>query len=104
MKHTPGPWKVVVGVSGPFVDQAKRTIRPHYVINQELPHYTPQVVTEEEAKANARLIAAAPSLFQHIKAIVDLFEADPSDQGYYAAMEALMPEFRGLLARIEGDV
>jgi len=104
--HTPGPWTCKVGVSAPFVDQEKRTIRPHYVLNQEQGgHYRPQVVTEDEANANARLIAAAPemrealaALFEHC-AMVHKYWGDGCNQ---QQADAAIKQARALLARIDG--
>jgi len=67
--YTPGPWTCVVGVSAPYVNAEAKTVRAHYVINQDPgPYHSAPVTTEAEAKANARLIAAAPDLLAALKA------------------------------------
>ena len=64
-------------------------------------------VSEEEAEANARLIAAAPELFD---CLVDLLEraeqveedlTGPADKSYFAA--SLIAKCRGVIAKAKGE-
>jgi hypothetical protein len=77
-KHTPGPWKVFICDDGGqwsgwplsiFTDDTERTIvRP----GGFYPYEWDRGVSEREAVANARLIAAAPDLLEAVKELMDL--------------------------------
>lgn len=91
LKHTPGPWKLDDGadlriVGGPYkvphlVADIPRTLRPG----------------DESAVANARLIAAAPKLLDHLKAALDDLE-QRCDEAPCPTVEA----GRKIIAKAEG--
>lgn len=60
-KHTPGPWKAEK--SGIYSDQSLVVAMRH-----------PQEENHEKWKANARLIAEAPSLLEELTNIVDILK------------------------------
>lgn len=106
--HTPGPWTCKVGVMGPYVDQARRTVAAHYVINQTQDARSGSpVVTESEAYANARVIAAAPDLVEAGKALLkaSIDYGVVGDDDLDAAWDALVQARDGMaraIAKAEG--
>lgn len=84
-KHTPGPWKI----DGPKAMNIQCNI--HRVINDDrfpaafVPAWDQPAPGEEdgteEARANARLIAAAPDLLEALKALRDAVEASKKMNG-----------------------
>lgn len=66
--HTPGPWNLG-GVSNPRTD-------PRYSIWGPTPpgKQSGEWIAKDVAKANARLIAAAPELLAALKAILEAFD------------------------------
>ena len=71
--HTAGPWTCKVGVMGPYVNAETKTIQPHYVVNQT-ENYACPTISQDEAWANANLIAAAPDLYEALRVILRGFE------------------------------
>lgn len=71
MKHTPGPWTVDDSVP----DEAVYVMCPSGTIANVGPCGTP----DDEDKANARLIAAAPDLLEALKNTLCYLEADSDD-------------------------
>lgn len=66
-KHSPGPWRVVndTAIVGPGYDE--RADRPQPVIVE----HSSGGIAFVEAKANARLIAAAPELYEALKDLLN---------------------------------
>ena len=67
-KHTPGPWdcsQVHVDNGNFWIGTAKDYIGELYPANSDL------CISEEEAEANARLIAAAPVLLEALKGMIE---------------------------------
>lgn len=83
-KHTPGPWRVSRGAQAdPFsIESETRTIA----------HVKSAFRHLGETEANARLIAAAPEMYEQLSMLVRWCE----DQGETCAFA------RALLARIDG--
>lgn len=67
IKHTPGPWEVRPDVS---------TIGLYWV--------EPEAETDEEDKANARLIAAAPEMKEALEALISVMETTECDRLFRA--------------------
>jgi len=79
-KHTPGEWEargtMVVtpprAVTDEFFAACRRGEKPEPITSRRICLADPSpYVTESEAEANARLIAAAPNLFSACKALID---------------------------------
>lgn len=69
-KHTPGPWKFVKTIQHPEEkDQAVSFIQTSKTCYDLC--FMKGFFTEEEAEANARLIAAAPELLDTLESIVE---------------------------------
>ena len=89
-QHTPGPWRVFTA----FTDLEIVTDRP-------TAHETESIVQfkgQSNAKANARLIAAAPALLEGAE---DLLGMLPSLAGDYAICRELVEEAKELRAAIK---
>lgn len=73
--HTPGPWLVASGTT---------TV---YALNEGFNRFTACVqgvhILSSELEANARLIAAAPDLYEALKAIVELDDGDKPDLWHF---------------------
>ena len=102
LKATPGPWTVYPDVDGNFF----------YVAQQDGATYTPdysdvcglscQTWSGERFnvhQANAHLIAAAPELYDSLKALLDALDDNGSCQ-----YEALREEGRDALAKSRGEL
>lgn len=76
-KHTPGSWEIVSDGIGAKV-MAERTDRSGRFIVAELFF----IGVNEESKANARLIAAAPELLEAVKLLIH-----PKGVSFMAAVE-----------------
>lgn len=91
MKHTAGPWAVCydkINVYAPETDTA--------ITNSEHPCYPDQ----DEAIANARLIAAAPELLAALKNLVS--QVEKMDRLYYRDRQLLI-EARQAIAAATGE-
>lgn len=95
MKHTPGPWKVA------FSNGYKSAVKSDdIVIARAYCKYSPPRKTYREmgaeAEANARLISAAPDLFDKLQHLLwrveDFLNEDPNDED-----EALIMEVKAAL-------
>ena len=92
-KHTPGPWKV----DGTYiyeVEQDKILAEVETYNNNELPY-----------EANARLIAAAPEMYEFIKDLAST-PTPPGSMPYNCYADSLLDavsDAKGLIEKIEGD-
>ena len=68
--HTPGEWQVFEGICDPYV-AVVRDDGSMRVLAECLTEYQQPI---DEARANARLIAAAPKLLEALQALVDTIE------------------------------
>lgn len=57
----------------------------------------------EEAEANARLIAAAPDLYNTLKAIFDCYEGGYSAESFAIHVEPFVQEAASVLAKARGE-
>jgi hypothetical protein len=90
MTHTPGPWIYKGGetttireADGSMICQMKFLAGPHGLSGRR---------SNEEVDATARLIAAAPELYEALKEMIaayDFCAADPADRGYSALDNAV---------------
>lgn len=62
-KHTPGPWGIIIGEAGPVVFSGE---------NGDLVSRMGSFLGDDEAMANARLIAAAPDLLEALQMVVTI--------------------------------
>lgn len=77
--HTTGPWRVDLAIECPNVRIVGPNGRGLAVALQRDPHPSEgQGITDEEALANAVLIAAAPELLEALEALAETF--DPRTQ------------------------
>ena len=69
MKHTPGPWSMEPRKDGMgyWIDSVDGTIC--------------QVMHDEKAEADARLISAAPELLQALRMVMNVMPAEPPAAG-----------------------
>ena len=68
MKHTPGPWGVA--------PNRKQVLAPHVIQRDNVLVRKLSGATPEQVEANARLIAAAPELFEALEEVAALFCPD----------------------------
>lgn len=98
---TPGPWKVVTS----WCDHMVEGPNGEAIIWQDGPYDTPTIKL-----ANARLIAAAPEMFELIQTVARTWEEDcqfiPCDTEAASALSGRLARLAGqatqLLAKIEG--
>lgn len=93
-KHTPGPWEAVeIGV----IAQKITSHGNFYICSLIDPE-------NEEDKANARLIAAAPELLEALKQIANHFDMDGYGPDAWKKLALEMAETaRAAIARAEGN-
>jgi hypothetical protein len=102
--HTPGPWSVGednVG-DGCNIRDANGNRVAHTATSRN--HGT-EKIDPAEAKANARLIAAAPDLLKALKELLDASEASPDDlpaHEYESIVADAHNRARAALSRAEG--
>lgn len=108
-KHTPGPWKVIPG-SRDIVscgDILKRRFIAEALESTIKSEHQPSVfvATDLEVAANARLIAAAPEMADHIslmiRTIFDTLRHGLTD-GQIDSLESVCKEANAILAKAEG--
>lgn len=92
-KHTPGPWQAGAPIFDDTEDMARIEVR--------VPGTTPVIAEvlllnsdENEMKANARLIAAAPELREAVRVLLTYFDVEGS---------GVARDAKALLARIDGQ-
>lgn len=92
-KHTPGPWVAGVDLFRP----------PKVFVHAPDSYAVCRVMTAhyhaETAKANAHLIAAAPSLLEACKDLVDRFERKATSK---ASLSCSYSEAKAAIAKAEG--
>jgi len=84
-KHTPGPW---------------HTYLSHKDINRHIACKDGNSIAKEVHHANARLIAAAPEMYEMCKLFEECMETIDGKDGYDASYE--LAKVREVLAKIEG--
>ena len=89
-KHTPGPWSNEYDGSLVMAGQ----------VVCGCDHLSPDRADYEEAKANARLIAAAPELLEVAKAILKRFDLEDINTIFPGS--ALRDDLRKAIAKAEG--
>lgn len=89
-KHAPGPWKVTSGLYGPNIESEDGYAIAH-MINGEGSDY----------KANARLIAAAPKMYELLAEARKIVRDMPPDWNY--KWDTLAMAIKNLMEEIEGE-
>jgi len=89
-KHAPGPWKVTSGLYGPNIESKDGYVLA-FIINGEGSDY----------KANARLIAAAPRMYELLDEARKIVRDMPPDWNYQ--WDVLAMAIRNLLDEIDGQ-
>lgn len=94
MKHTPGPWRA----NASWIEGPAMALR---IASVDWPSATPGSAPRNvaEARANARLIAAAPDLLEAAKAILARF---PSDHGPSSPLYDEAKALSAAIAKAEG--
>jgi len=88
-KFTPGPWKIVKeGHEGEIIsirDKHRNWIGEcNYALVGDESMYGHPIITEREALANARLIAAAPEMYEALEKIMEIELAIAQEYPVYA--------------------
>lgn len=76
MAHTPGPWEAVGNLVRSPMHQPEGLPRGVQIVECKDGYYQPFT---DEAKANARLIAAAPDLLEAVKLFLEYAEQEGTD-------------------------
>ncbi len=104
-KHTPGPWHTGEGV--PYSQTVQMKVcgwdrRPD-ATGHDYFACGPRVRTEEQAKADARLIAAAPELLEALKRLLEHAEWVGTPRGYsWDDFKDVIDPARAAIAKAEG--
>lgn len=80
-KHTPGPWKVMPRINN-FIDIEHSQNLVKGAITLALCRVQARQSWEDEAQANARLIAAAPDLLEALQGMVSAWNMVCDAQGW----------------------
>lgn len=88
-KFTPGPWSLL------FNDKTKVVLEQQGVAVFVADTYAGFTKSEEEQKANAALIAAAPEMYEGLKEIRDVMEKDGRFCRTVEAIDKLLKKARG---------
>ena len=104
MKHTPGPWRAKKHTEG---EPGYEVIIP-YVEKEWIEGKVGKIVCEmggnnDEDYANARLIAAAPEMFEAIKFAFDELEDMTTDEFSRGADKAVRDKLLKALAKVRGE-
>jgi len=104
-QHTPGPWRVhdkhqkfnPLILAGP--DEAAKSILLAEVRNND------SRLGKDEARSNARLIAAAPALLKALRAMTDAYAKAMKDAGvtHYPEALAVVRQAREVIAQATGQ-
>lgn len=90
--HTPGPWVAMGKAVYTESDNPTREIL--------WGGHNTRSASDEEKKANARLIAAAPEMYEMCKLLEECMETIDGKDGYDASYE--LAKVREVLAKVEG--
>lgn len=89
MKHTPGPWEV-----GDLDQNSQRIVRSEHIEICTCWHHCVGSI-EKQMEANARLIAAAPEMYEALKAAEEWLSG-------WASAEPYLETIRAALLKAEG--
>ena len=95
-KHTPGPWRVVVGPKyNSHITATNGFAGPGGIINVTLPRSI-AFPSSAEGQANARLIAAAPEMLAALRAFVETCDG-------WAGFESRVERGKSAIAAATGE-
>ena len=99
MKHTQGKWEIVEATAyhGFYIESLQGTVCDLY-----FEHPSKKIVEFENAEANARLIAAAPLMYEALKNLRDTYKILMEDCKYEATQDGLIKQMDAALAAAEG--
>lgn len=107
-KHTPGPWIPEIeptnteGVNVRFSVNSKEKL--HICSGQSQEHLgEDHGIHEDESRANARLIAAAPELLEALKLSLITARPGPTSVDWQLAVEDIREQARAAIAKAEGS-
>lgn len=89
---TPGPWQYLRSPSGPI------RVGPSHNCTVAVAPFPPT----GDQEANARLIAAAPELFDALNALVNAVSPDDNDKSYEPHFRPALKAARTALAKAQG--
>lgn len=98
-KHTPGPW--CLSDESPMIIEDKHKVIVGSASTYPHSGYFP---SENEAKANARLIAAAPDLLEALKSIAEFWNRDHNEKALIGACWHAVETAEAAIAKAEGEV
>ena len=90
--HTPGPWQYLRSPSGPI------RVGPSHNCTVAVAPFPPT----GDQEANARLIAAAPELFDALNALVNAVSPDDNDKSCEPYFRPALKAARAALAKAQG--
>lgn len=112
IRHTPGEWRVTRGAQGdPFsIEGPTQTIAHVKTIVARSRDRASYVVAQKETEANARLIAAAPTMHEALRFVADAINrlrdmrsVELNNQGQLAEeLDDMEGQALSLLARVDG--
>lgn len=100
-KHTPGPWVVNASENGlVWVDGDSETVSICDLYHR---HKDGEFISKENVKANARLISAAPDMYEALSLLMRIMQAeDPWDRENLGSMNEACMKARAALSKAEG--
>jgi len=99
-KHTPGPW--VTGNTSPLIFGVKRGNGTEPIGFVYGPSFTEKSKYGQTAMANARLIAAAPEMYEVIAAIATAMNLGYIPNEILSEGSPILEELRAAIAKAEG--
>lgn len=99
-KYTPGPWAIVCGRHYAHEIQAKSKRGKDWIIAR----ITASKVGQDEAEANANLVAAAPELLEAIEEYFEVWANNGKKPGWCNRVDASRARLRAAIAKAKGGV
>ena len=99
-KHTPGTWEAIGNLVRSPIHQPEGLPRGVQIADCRDGYF---LAHTEEAKANARLIAAAPELLAALRSIADCCDEDHAARDYASRQTEIRGVARAAIAKVEGN-
>ncbi len=97
-EHTPKPWIIAGNLAMLLPKDGYRIDTEHHAVARTITYNQ----IDEEAKANARLIAAAPDLYEAAKRFVSVYQGRNALRLGDGQAQRSLEEFRAAVAKAEG--